>query len=239
MGNCVNWLFGRGASIGCNLAWEVPSEFLELPREEKIENIKRELIRASRHPSVDTSVYRKFLQNLSSRTNSSWKHRFGTTNWDCLLEKEIDALNLEILPSWLADSHVFHINGTIEDWGSKEFRSPFLLEDDSYLQRTPTPETNIFFNFMIWDTFFIVVGMSFECEMDRFLLASLNKVEDDLPIGNSLWLVLNPDKEALQISSSRIASALPRSKVFVAPKRFEEWIDDGMIVLKDIGAFDF
>jgi len=239
MANCVHWLFGRGASIGCNLTWEVPPSLLKFPRDKKIEKIKKELFKASLHPSVDTSCYRKLLQNLSSRTASGWRHRFGTTNWDCLLEKEIDVLNLEILPPWLADSHVFHINGTVEEGGNKEFRSHFLLEDDSYLQRTPTPEANIFFDFMTWDTLFVVIGMSFECEMDRFLLASLNKVEDDLPIGNSVWFVLNPDKEALEISSSRIASALPRAKVFIAPKYFEEWIDDGMFALKDIGAFAF
>jgi len=237
MANCVHWLFGRGASIACNLSWVVPPYLLDLPREEKIENIKKEIIEASRHPSVDTNVYRKMLQNLSSRTNSGWRHRFGTTNWDCLLEREIHSLNLARLPPWLANSHVFHINGRVEDRGHNKFRSPFLLEDDSYLHRTPSPEANIFFNFMTCGTFFVVVGMSFECEMDRFLLASLNKAEDDLPIGNSVWLVLNPDNEVCEISSSRIASALPRAKVFINPKRFEDWIDERMVALTDIGAF--
>ena len=240
MANCVHWFFGRGASIGCNLTWEVPSFLKGVPRERKIERIKRELIKASCHPSIDTSSYKRLLEILSTRTTTGWRHHFGTTNWDCLLEKEIDALNLEILPPWLANSHVFHINGTIEESDNKKYRSPFLLEDDSYRQRTPTTEANIFFNSMIWGTFFVVVGMSFECEMDRFLLASLNMVEDDLPIGNSVWLVLNSDKDVLEISSSRITSALPRAKVFIAPKHFEEWIDDGMVALKDIvGAFAF
>lgn len=75
--------------------------------------------------------------------------------------------------------------------------------------------------------------------MDRFLLASLNKVEDDLPIGNSVWIVLNPDEEALKKSSSRIKSALPRSEVYFAAKTFEKWIDEGMDALRDIGAFTF
>ena len=210
---------------------------MPLPREQKIAKIKKELIIASGDPSVDTTVYRKLLNNLDSRTATSWQHRFGTTNWDCLIEKEINSLNLEDLPPWLADSHVFHINGTVEEWGTEKYRSPFLLEEDSYQQRTPTLEADKFFNFMIWGNFFIVVGMSFECETDRFLLASLNKVEDDLPIGNSVWFVLNPDKETLKVSSSRIQSALPRSKVYTAPKKLEEWIDEGMVALKEIGVF--
>ena len=71
------------------------------------------------------------------------------------------------------------------------------------------------------------------------MLASLNKVEDDLPIGDSVWLVLNPDKKVLDISASRIASALPRSRILILPKTFEEWIDEGMGALKDVGAFTF
>ena len=168
MAKCIRLLFGRGASIGCNLSWVVPSNLIHQPRENKILKIKKEIIEASRHPSVDTTVYRKLLQNLGSRTASEWRHRFGTTNWDCLLEKEIDSLNLKVLPPWLANSHVFHINGTVEELDNNEYRSPFLLEDDSYLKRTPTVEANDFYNFMIWGTFFIVIGMSFECEMDRF-----------------------------------------------------------------------
>jgi hypothetical protein len=237
MANCIHWLFGRGASIGCNLTWVVPSRLMHLAREQKIAEIKKELIEASDHTSVDTTVYRKLLNNLSSRTATGWRHRFGTTNWDCLLQKEINLLKLEVLPSWLADDHVFHINGTIEEWGKKELRSQFLLEDDSYKQRIPTMEADELFNFMTWGQYFIVIGMSFECEMDRFLLASLKRVEDDLPIGNSIWLVLNPDKEALDKSTSRIQSALPRSKVYIADKKLEEWIDEGMDALRDIGAF--
>lgn len=210
-----------------------------MPREEKVQKIKEDLRNAARDPSIDTSSYRKLLHNLKSRTAPDWRHRFGTTNWDCLLEKEIEGLNLKILPSWLAESHVYHINGTIEKWGDKKLRSPFLLEDDSYKQRTPPMEADDFFNFMIWGTVFVVVGMSFECETDKILLANLNRVEDDLPIGASIWLVLNPDDEILGISSPRISSALPRAKVYIAPKRFEEWIDEGMPALKDIGAFAF
>ncbi|BBO79654.1 hypothetical protein DSCO28_02200 [Desulfosarcina ovata subsp. sediminis] len=98
-------------------------------------------------------------------------------------------------------------------------------------------EADELFNFMTWGQFFIVIGMSFECEMDRFLLASLKRVEDNLPIGNSIWLVLNPDKEALDKSTYRIQSALPRSKVYITDKKLEEWIDEGMDALRDIGAF--
>ena len=210
-----------------------------MPREDKIAQIKKSIIEEMGHPTIDTTLFKTFLQNLKDRTNQGWRHKFVTTNWDCLLEREINALNLEVEPPWLASTHVYHVNGTVDDSGDNSFDSPFLLEDDPCQQRISTPEANIISNYMIWDTIFFVIGMSFECEMDRFLLASLNKVEGDLPIGSSIWLVINPDKETLETSSSNIASALPRAKVYTTQKHFEEWMNEGMLPLKQLGAFAF
>jgi len=239
MTRCIHWLFGRGASIGCNLTWAVPETWKPMPREEKIDRIKKAIIKEMESSKIDTSPYNKFLNHLRNRTNENWRHRFVTTNWDCLLESEIDNLNLKVLPEWMADSHVYHINGTVENYPNQAFGSPFLLEEDRHSEREPTPEADIIFNKMVWDTRFVVVGMSFECEMDRFLLGSINRVEDDLPIGNSAWLVLNPDKAVLDISSSRIATALPRSKVYTKAIGFNEWLDEGMVPLVELGAFAF
>jgi hypothetical protein len=66
--------------------------------------------------------------------------------------------------------------------------------------------------------------MSFECEMDKYLLASLNQIEDDLPIGNSRWLIVNPNKEALNKSAQAIKSALPRANVYTLNEKFDTWV---------------
>ena len=236
---CLHWFFGRGASISCNLAWNVPESWNAIPREEKINRIKNAIVNEMESEKIDTTPYRKLLTQLQKRTKENWRNRFLTTNWDCLLEIEINNLKFEVLPNWLADSHVYHINGTVKDYPNQAFGSPFLLEEDKYTQRNWTPEANIIFNHMIWARIFIVIGMSFECETDRFLLESLNQVENDLPIGNSVWIVLNPDEDSLKASSSRIATALPLSKVYTKAIGFNEWLDEGMQPLVELGVFAF
>jgi len=86
------------------------------------------------------------------------------------------------------------------------------LEDDPAELRTETVEGNIAFNKMIWMEVFVVVGMSFECQTDKFLLHHLNGVQGDLPIGESLWVIVNPDRSALDCVSSRIQRALPERR---------------------------
>ena len=48
---------------------------------------------------------------------------------------------------------------------------------------------------------------------DKFLLHHLSEVQDDLPIGESLWVIVNPDRASLDAVSSRILKVLPRAKV--------------------------
>ncbi|MDP3515609.1 MAG: hypothetical protein Q8S94_00445 [Pseudohongiella sp.] len=239
MTQTVNWIFGRGVSIGCNLSWGVPSTFSQYSREEKIGHIKAALRVEVQRGHIDTSSLASFLSNLSSRTSADWRHRIITTNWDILLETEIAALGLADLPKWLADSYVYHLNGTIEEHASTTHLSPFLLEEDGYAQRTQTTEANRIFSYLVWSRVFIVIGMSFECETDRFLLGSLRNIEDEMPIGESTWIVLNPDASALAASSSRIATALPRAKVYSMQIDFKAWIDEGMAPLSSIGVFSF
>ena len=239
MGSVVNWIFGRGISIGCGLSWRVPEEWVATPREETIEKIKLKLRKEMKAEYVDKSLLVNFIEQLSSRTSKDWCHQFITTNWDYLLQEVILDLNLKEQPYWLRDSHVWHLNGSVEEFENNTNRSPFLLESDSYDIRKPAYEANVIFNRLIWGDIFYVVGMSFECKTDRYLLQSINRVEDDLPIGESYWFLINPDKNALEVSSTRIKRAMPRAKVYKAPITLEQWIGSGMEGLVNLGVFSF
>ena len=203
----VDWLFGRGLSIGCNLSWSVPVERQALPRDDQINRIKAALRLEMGRPSVDCTVIRKLLRLLERRTAPGWTYLFITTNWDFLLQREIQALNLTDQPPWSANTHVFHLNGTVEELPNNAHRSPFLLEQDPAAQRAAAPEANSAFGKMMWNQTFVVVGMSFECQTDKFLLTALGRVQDDLPIGESQWLVVNPDPAALTASCSAGSAA--------------------------------
>jgi hypothetical protein len=78
---------------------------------------------------------------------------------------------------------------------------------------------------MIWQKIFIVVGMSFECDSDRFLLSAINQVGDDLPIGESFWIIINPDQNILNLLEHRIKNALPRAKIISFCDTFNDWIN--------------
>jgi hypothetical protein len=181
---------------------------------------------------ANTEPYKQLLSELAHRTRQPWKHLFVTTNWDTLLEQEIEKLRLNELPYWLNDSFVFHYNGSIE-MSSNEFRTPFLLETDLPSQRSKTVEANIAFNRMMWQRHFIVVGLSFECPTDRFLLDELGSVRNDLPIGESYWIILNPNKEALDAVVNRIKAVLPAAEITAVDDKFDEWLKDGMPELVD------
>jgi hypothetical protein len=89
--------------------------------------------------------------------------------------------------------------------------------------------------YIIWRRAFVIVGMSFECLMDRAFLKALGSVEDDLPIGNSWWLIVNPNYEALQNVYARLHSAFPKSRYCLRPVGFKEWLQKGMLELVDAG----
>ncbi len=222
--------------MACNLSWLVPAEWQNLQREEKIERIASELRREMDRPFVNIVVIQQLLSVLEKYTAPNWRNRFITTNWDYLLQREIQALNLDVLPPWMADSHVFHLNGTVEELEDNSNRSPFLLEEDPASQRCSSPEANIVYNHMQWDRTFVIAGMSFECDTDKFLLSALNRVEDDLPIGESIWIVVNRNPRALELSGSRIARALPRANIKCVCASFGEWVDGGLQELQECGA---
>ena len=233
---CINWLFGKGLSMACDLPWSVPTEWQTMHRDKKIENIKSQLRKEMDEPTVNTAVIKQYFDLLSKFTAQSWRSRFITTNWDYLLQREIQLLDLEAQPSWMDNSHVFHLNGTVEELEDNSNRSPFLLEEDPVSQRCFTPEANIVYNQMLWDRTFVVAGMSFECDTDKFLLNAINRVEDDLPIGESLWIVVNRNQKTLENSCAKIEHALPSATVKKVCADFKSWLDSGVQELQKCGA---
>jgi hypothetical protein len=232
MGRTLVWIFGRGASMSCNLTWHVPPEWSQESRDEQVRRIKETLSQEMERPNVTTEPYRILLSELAQGTNRDWNHLFATTNWDTLLEREIEALDLDVQPDWLDDSFVFHYNGSIET-PSNEFRTPFLLETDLPSQRNHSVEGNIAFNRMMWQRHFIVIGMSFDCPTDRFLLDEFGSVADHLPIGESRWIILNPNKTALDAVCNRIKSVLPFTQIVPIGKKFDVWLNEGLTELNN------
>lgn len=235
----VDWFFGRGLSIGCGLTWSVPTEWAGLARDNQISQIKAAVSAEMSARHVDTTDIRNFLDVLAQHTVDSWQHQFHTTNWDYLLQRELLKLGHTVQPSWCAETHVYHLNGTVEELPDNSRRSAFVLESDTGAARQSSVEGNKAFEKLIWNQTFVVVGMSFECEVDKFLLGALRDVEDDLPIGESLWLVVNPDAHALAASCERLNAALPRAVVTPIHATFGAWLRAQLPELRACGAIAF
>lgn len=235
MTNRVDWFFGRGLSIGCGLHWSVPDEWVELGRPTLVSRIVEAIRLEMSKPEIDASDIRKFLAFIAAGTNEPWQHQFHTTNWDFLLQREISTLDLQVQPTWLANTHVYHLNGTVEDLPDNQNRSPIVLETDSAQDRTWSIESEVAFSKIMWNTTFVMVGISFECEVDKFILTSLNRVQDDLPIGDSTWILINPNSSALRDSSVRIQAALPCAKLITVKSTFGKWLSLGMPELACLG----
>lgn len=240
MSNCLVWIFRRGASATCNLHWTVPEEWQSDDREIQIANIKKAIRSEMNSPKIDTSPYKFLLSELSNRTDSNWHHSFLTTNWDFLLQREINQLSLKAVPRWLPETHVYHINGTVEEWPSVDkakppLRSPFLLESDLPDQRSYSTEVAQAIQYIIWRKAFVVVGLSFECSMDRAFLMSLGRVGKDVQISSSFWLVLNPNNDALERVCTLLQGAFPGAKIYPIATGFNEWLYAGMPQLVSVG----
>lgn len=234
-GGTVYWLFGRGASIECGLTWTVPKEWSSIPREEKIERIKEQLRIEMDRPEVAGEPYQHLLEQLENRTKPEWGHLFITTNWDFLLQREIQALNLEIQPHWMRNSWVAHMNGSIEVISDESNRSTFLLEEDPSSLREWKPESEVTYGRMIWGRFFVVIGVSFECDTDRFLLKALGDVANNMIVGESHWLVLNPNREHLEKVVRAIRQHLPEVTITPIPLTLGKWLNNQMPELETIG----
>ena len=207
-----------------------------LPREDCVAGIRTVLAREMNSPEVSVAPYERLLEILATRTADGWSHRFLTTNWDYLLQRTITRLDLKRQPSWLDNSHVLHLNGTVEVLIDNSQRSAFILESDEGAAREPSHEFDAALHEMAWDCHFVVVGMSFECQGDKYILRWLSCIEDDLPVGQSTWLVLNPDPIALAASLNGIQSALPRACVRGSTLTLEDWIASGLDPLAQFGV---
>lgn len=208
----------------CGLTWTEPEQWkTQFQRLERIERIKQAL--RAEMARVDPAPIREFLIFLNQRTSPEWRHLFVTTNWDYLLQRELRAVVLGSgVPRWLhfgAGNHVHHVNGTVEE--GTQHRSCFMLQDDTGAERTPTTEANYAFSYMSCERTFVVVGMSFECGTDKYLLRQLNKIENWMPIGESHWTIVNPDGEVSESVCSRIRGALPAAHVEAVRSAFADW----------------
>lgn len=232
------WLFGRGASIANGLSWVVPEQWKRdltagcVTREAHVEMIVATLREEMNRTSVHSDPYRRLLDAMATRTVNQGHHRLMTTNWDYLLQRELDAWIEANRPGWAPGflgtaSMVYHFNGSIEP-GDFQNRSPFLLETDSAGVRKSTFEANQAFNRLLWSTLVVIVGMSFECNTDTGLLAALRAHEDNVPIGSALFIVVDPLDNSLENTYGKLATCFPRAAGIRVQKRLEDWISEGM-----------
>ncbi len=221
--NMLVWFFGRGASIANGLDWVEPENWQSLDRDIRIQKIKETLRFEMQKIPAKIGPYSELLSILEKDTLPHWRHLFITTNWDYLLQREILESKSKILPSWLVDSQVFHLNGSVEQ-GSQENRSPFLLETDPFQLRKNSLETNRAVNYMIWERLFVIVGVSFKCEMDKALLIYLRSIEDQLPFGEAHWVILDPEKISLDNTCACFKKFFPAANIIPVNIRFENWV---------------
>lgn len=222
--------------MACGLVWTVPPDWVLVPREERIARIREALDAEMNSAVVDTEPYRRMLDVLGCRTATGWRHRFVTTNWDTLLEREVNSACPTDCPPWLESSYVFHLNGTVEDPPDSSRRSCFLLESDSVATRVAKLESNLAFASMKWSDCFVVVGMSFECATDNSLLTALGGAP--LPVEGSHWIVLDPDRSALDTVCANIQSRLPNVTITRVPSGFAEWLGGGLPELQHLGVLN-
>lgn len=225
----IVWFFGRGASIANELSWTEPQKWKSLSREERIQKIKDSLLIAMQKIPVGTGTYNKFLTVLESFKDSNCTHLFITTNWDYLLQREIDKIiTNKICPGWLINSHVFHLNGSIEETPQKN-RSPFLLPDDPPDLRKKTYEANQALQYaLIGPRLFVVVGISFMYKMDKALLSFLHLHQDNLRFGEGEWIILDCNEEALNDTCCSFRKTLPRAGIIPVNKKFQDWVKDDL-----------
>ena len=228
------WLFGRGASMACGLAWKVPEAWASLPRDTTIECIRTTLRAEMDASTVDTAPYRRLLTTLGANTAPGWAHRFATTNWDYLLKREVDRASPKFCPPWLESTWVYHLNGSIEDRPDNPRRSVFVLESDPDGDRVSKLEFNLACANLRWSDCVVVVGMSFECRMDGSMLTALGST--GYPVEASTWIVVDPDRYTLGVVCAHIQSKLPGATVVGVQSDFAAWLDADLPELQDLGV---
>lgn len=232
------WLFGRGASIANGLSWVVPQDWKDdllaerVTRETHVGMITGALRQEMERMPENSSPYRRLLDIMASSTVDHGHHQLLTTNWDYLLQRDvngwINASRLDYAPRFLSThSMVYHLNGSAEP-GDFQNRSPLLLETDSPSVRNATYEANQALTYLLWSNLVVIVGMSFECDMDRGLLATLRAHEDNTRIGSALFVVVEPNRETLESTYAKLARCFPRAGGIRVNSGLAEWIDSGM-----------
>jgi len=234
MKNDLIWFFGRGASISCNLKWEMPDAWKNLEREKQIRAINEALPKEMDRKEIDSRPYKDLLSTLASKTSNTWRHYFITTNWDYLLQREIQRLSLTVLPSWLANSHVFHLNGTVESWGNQKRRSQLLLPTDEPSFRKASFESNQAMVYARDHNTFVVVGLSFSYDIDKTLLDVFSAMQDDCIIGNSSWVIIDYDKTSLANIVNQLKEIFPAATIKANEIDFGSWVANGMPELKEM-----
>lgn len=243
-GKNVYWIFGRGASISCNLRWDMP-EMNGLSRDKKISRICSDLKNEQEKEEINTDVYNCLLNFLGKNTNikDGWKHTFSALNWDTLFERAIVERNWKVVPKWLTSSMVYHWNGSIETGQSCAttesgllLRSPFVLPDDlPESRKTKSIEGNYAFNKMGWTHALVICGVSFGNKCDETLIHLIKWVHDELPIGECHCIIVNPCKSALDQISQYLQEYMWREMKLVK-NGIIEWIDQQCPELYKIGA---
>ena len=234
----VTWLLGRGISFDCGLIWNEPKEWGSLPRECRIAKVKDALAREMVSPQVDTSVLRKFLRILDARHNArGYRHHFVTSNWDTLLDREMDALCRDrydnACPEWTRDG-ILHLNGAVDDDGISPFRSHFVFPEDWRGSRRPSVESNIAADKVIGSSAIIIAGLSFACDADNALLDFLREAADETPIGEAHCLVIDPCHSNLQRVCSILRCVLPEAEIDSRQSTFGDWIRVGLVELTEL-----
>jgi hypothetical protein len=168
---------------------------------------------------------------MGSDTLEMGFHRLLTTNWDYLLQRELEAWMKERYggraPRFLATyGTVYHLNGSVER-GEWQNRSPLMLETDDARGRVSSHEANAGFNLILESRLIVIVGMSFECDTDRGLLGALLKHEDDMPIGGAHFVIVDPVESSLCATYEKLAYCFPGGSLMKVPRGFAEWIDAG------------
>ena len=196
-----------------------------------------EAVRREMNPgTAGASVYRHLLEMMATQTTPGGTHKLITTNWDFLLQRELDRWIMLNKPGYAprflgAHGMVYHLNGSVEP-GDFQNRSPFLLETDPPDMRTRTYEANQAFNYLLWSSLVVIVGMSFECDIDRGLLAALRHHENNVPIGGAHFVVVEPNANVLASTMNKLASCFRRGSGAPVNLTFDDWTASGMPELR-------
>jgi hypothetical protein len=244
MAKGCTWLFGRGASIANGLNWVVPREWYDsllkscLCRDHLVERIIQTIRVEMQKPNIHCRPYKDFIEFLSLNTREGYYHNFLTTNWDYLLQQELDLWIENNQPGYApiflgTHSSVLHLNGSAEPHYINN-RSPFLLEIDGAGYRKQTIEANIAFNKTVWTSYAVFVGMSFECEIDKGLLAALSYHEDNILFGEATLIIVDPNLNNLKRNEENMQNCFPRATILPINMGLEEWLGNCMPELSDL-----